>query len=65
MITETIYTSSDLEHGICSSCGEESDEILRGTNTCIDCIESEKFYQETMNHIRDDDFICNSSMDDI
>lgn len=28
MITETIYTPSDLHHGVCEWCGEESDEIV-------------------------------------
>lgn len=48
MITETTYSSWELEHGICKCCGEESDEILKGTGECLDCIEAENFYEETM-----------------
>lgn len=48
MMTETIYSQSELEHGICKCCGEESDEILKGTGECLDCIEAENFYEETM-----------------
>lgn len=48
MIEETIYSPYDLEYGECSSCGELSDEILKGDGRCLDCIESEKFYEMTM-----------------
>lgn len=48
MKTETTYCPSDLEMGECESCGEESDEILKGDGRCIDCIEEEKFYNECM-----------------
>lgn len=48
MIEETIYSEFDLEHGICKSCSEESDEILIGDGRCIDCIEEQKFYEKTM-----------------
>ena len=48
MIEETIYSQSDIEHGICSSCDEESDEILIGDGRCIDCIEDQKFFEKTM-----------------
>ena len=51
MISETIYTPDELTHGICTSCGEESDEILKGDGRCIDCIESDNFYEMTMNDI--------------
>lgn len=53
MITETIYTPADLHHGVCEWCGEESDEIVTTDDgeVCIDCLESEKFYQETMRGI--------------
>lgn len=44
---ETVYLPSELEHGVCSVCGHESDEILIGDGRCVDCIESEKFYEET------------------
>ena len=43
MITETTYFPFELEHGVCSSCGEESDEILISDGRCVDCIEEEKF----------------------
>ena len=49
MVTETIYCPEDLTHGICESCGKESDEILKGDGRCVDCIEADKFYEETMN----------------
>ena len=35
-------------HGICESCGEESDEIDHNSGMCIDCIETARFYQESM-----------------
>lgn len=35
-------------HGICESCGEESDEIDHNSGMCIDCIETAGFYQESM-----------------
>lgn len=49
MVTETIYKQEELEHGICSSCNQESDEILKEDGRCIDCIEADKFYDMTMN----------------
>jgi hypothetical protein len=48
METETTYSEFDLEHGICKCCNEESDKILIGDGRCIDCIEEEKFFNETM-----------------
>jgi hypothetical protein len=48
MIEETIYFPEDLEYGICSSCGETTNEILKGDGRCIDCIEEAKFYNMTM-----------------
>ena len=50
MITETTYNSYDLIHGICERCGEESSEIDPRTGMCIDCIEEERFYYESMNY---------------
>ena len=47
MIAERIYHLQDLHHGICSYCGDESDEITE-EGLCVDCIEAEIFYQETM-----------------
>lgn len=48
MIIETTYSIDDLRHGICKRCGEESHEIDTRTGWCIDCIEEERFYQESM-----------------
>lgn len=48
MIEETIYQLTDLETGKCRCCGEQSDEILKGDGRCVDCIEEEKFFNETM-----------------
>ena len=48
MIIETTYSIDDLCHGICKRCGEESHEIDTRTGWCIDCIEEERFYQESM-----------------
>ena len=48
MITETTYSPYDLIHGICERCGEESSEIDPRTGMCIDCIEEERFYYESM-----------------
>lgn len=46
MIIETTY--SDLVHGVCEHCGCETDEIDPTTGWCVDCIEEERFYQESM-----------------
>lgn len=51
MITERIYHPSDLEHGICALCNEESPEIIPNEGICVDCYESELFYKETMKGI--------------
>lgn len=48
MILETTYSEFDLEKGICRSCSEESDEILIDDGRCIDCIEEQAFFEETM-----------------
>lgn len=48
MIEETIYGPYDTEYGECTSCGELTDEILKGDGRCLDCIEADKFYQMTM-----------------
>jgi hypothetical protein len=48
MTEETIYSERDLETGKCTCCNEQSDEILIGDGRCIDCIEDEKFYEESM-----------------
>ena len=46
MIIETTY--SDLIHGVCERCGCETDEIDPNSGWCVDCIEEERFYQESM-----------------
>lgn len=53
MTSETIYRRSELHHGTCEWCGEESDGIVTTDEgeKCIDCIEEEKFYQQTMKGI--------------
>lgn len=48
MIEERTYSRADLEPGICCSCGEKSEEILIGDGRCLDCIELEIFYNQTM-----------------
>lgn len=48
MISETTYSESELESGKCTSCDEVNDEILEGDGRCVECIEEEKFYNETM-----------------
>lgn len=48
MITETTYFPDELEHGKCKCCNEVSDEIVKSDGRCIDCIEEEKFYEQTM-----------------
>lgn len=47
MTTERNYPKSELHHGVCSFCGDESDEITE-EGLCVDCVEAELFYQETM-----------------
>ena len=47
MIKEIAYHPSELHHGVCSYCGDESDEITEH-GLCVDCVEAEIFYQETM-----------------
>lgn len=51
MITETTYSEIELEKGKCTCCGELSNEILIDDGRCIDCIEEEKFYDETMKEL--------------
>jgi len=48
MIETTTYSEHELETGECTSCGEQSNEILIGDGRCIDCIEADKFYEQTM-----------------
>lgn len=55
MIEERTYHRSELTSGCCSCCGEESDEILKGGTECIDCIEADRFFEETMKGLDDED----------
>ena len=48
MKTEITYSEFDLESGVCTSCSEQSDEILIGDGRCVDCIEEQKFFEESM-----------------
>lgn len=48
MMEETTYSPAELTSGTCTCCSEYSDEILIGDGRCVDCIEAEKFYDETM-----------------
>ena len=48
MKTKTVYQNFELKRGKCSSCGERSNEILIGDGRCVDCIEEQKFFEETM-----------------
>ena len=48
MIEERIYDPSELKRGRCRNCGEMSNEILIGDGRCVDCIEEERFIEETM-----------------
>ena len=47
-VLETNYSIFDLSTEVCTSCCELSEEILIGDGRCIDCIEEQKFYEETM-----------------
>ena len=51
MIIERAYHPSELHHGVCSYCGDESDEITE-EGICVDCVEAELFYQETMKGLK-------------
>ncbi len=48
MKTETIYSEYELVSGKCISCSEQSNEILIDDGRCIECIEEQKFFEETM-----------------
>ena len=50
MIEERIYKKSELHHGKCTWCNEVSDEITK-EGICVDCIEDELFYQNSMKGI--------------
>ncbi len=48
MIIERTYSDYELQEGTCTSCDEVSDEILIDDGRCIDCIEEQAFFEETM-----------------
>ena len=48
MIIETTYSIDDLTTGICERCGKESHTIDPNSGWCIDCIEEDRFYQESI-----------------
>ena len=48
MKTETTYKGHELEEGKCTSCDEKSKEIVEWDGRCADCIEEDKFYEQTM-----------------
>lgn len=52
MIEETTYSAGDLKKGKCKSCGERSSEILIDDGRCIDCIEEQKFFDESMKDVK-------------
>ncbi len=51
MKSETTYGPSELKKDRCKSCGEKSNEIVIGDGRCVECIEEEKFFNETMKNI--------------
>ena len=44
MKEEITYSECNLEFGDCTSCLEESNEILINDGRCIDCIEEQFFF---------------------
>lgn len=44
----TVYDFNFLETGTCTSCGDKTDEIMPDDDRCVDCIQEQKFYEETM-----------------
>lgn len=39
------YSEWELETGICKCCSDESDEIVKGTGRCVDCINDIAFME--------------------
>jgi hypothetical protein len=56
MIQTTTFHSNDLRSGSCKSCGEYSDEIVKGDGRCVDCVFDQQFFDSTMKDEEDDDF---------
>jgi len=53
MKVERIYNKDDLRKGKCSCCNEKSNEILIDDGRCINCIEEEYFFQQTMDGLKE------------
>lgn len=51
MVEITTYSPADLTSGVCSECGQESNEIVVDDGRCVDCVEADKFYHLTMDGI--------------
>jgi hypothetical protein len=51
MESETTYHPSELKRGKCKNCKEWSKEIVISDGRCVECIEEEKFFNETMKGI--------------
>ena len=50
MIYEYTWEPWQLTYGVCMECGEYSAEIVIGDGRCIDCIDAERFYNDSMNN---------------
>lgn len=55
MIIQTTYFPDDFERGKCTSCSEESDEIVIGDGRCAECLEAHKFEEMTMKQFDQND----------
>lgn len=42
------YSEWELKTGICKCCGDESDEIVKGTGRCVDCINDIAFMESEL-----------------
>lgn len=51
MIKTRTYHTNELTEGVCKSCGQYNQEILVGDGRCLDCIEADLFYEETMRDV--------------
>ncbi|MCK9429833.1 MAG: hypothetical protein M0R17_07495 [Candidatus Omnitrophica bacterium] len=65
MKEERIYFNTELKRGKCTCCGIVSNEILVGDGRCIDCIEEENFFNETMKHINRHPYDGNKTLFDM
>jgi hypothetical protein len=48
MKIETFYSEFELKRGKCTCCNKVTNDILISDGRCIDCIEEEKFFEQTM-----------------